>query len=58
MFLLPLKINTISKPVTMALAVEKMSNGSYRANTIFDLESAYKKARLITKPESNWLIEK
>lgn len=58
MFLLPLKINTISKPVTMALAVERMSNGSYRANTIFDLESAYKKARLITKPESNWLIEK
>lgn len=57
MFLLPIKVETISGPVTMALAVEKTLNGSYRANTIFDLESAYKKARLITKPESNWLIE-
>ena len=57
MFLLPIKVQTIEKPVTMALAVEKTQNGSYRANTIFDLESAYKKARLITKPESNWLIE-
>lgn len=57
MFLLPIMVHTISGPITMALAVEKTQNGSYRANTIFDLESAYKKARLITKPESNWLIE-
>ena len=57
MFLLPISIQTISGPITMALAVEKTENGSYRANTIFDLASAYKKARLITKPESNWLIE-
>lgn len=58
MFLLPVKISVIgSKAVTMALAVEKMASGIYRANTIFDLPSAYKKARLMTKPESNWLIE-
>lgn len=57
MFLLPVNIQTVSGPITMALAVEKTENGSYRANTIFDLASAYKKARLITKPESNWLID-
>lgn len=57
MFLLPLKVQTMVGSITMALAVEKSQNGSYRANTIFDLESAYKKARLITKPESNWLID-
>lgn len=58
MFLLPLSIETTNGEIIMALAVEKTSNGSYRANTIFDIPSAYKKARLITKPESNWLIEK
>ena len=58
MFLLPIVIATTEQiKTTMALAVEKMQNGTYRANTIFDLAAAYKKARLITKPESNWLIE-
>ena len=58
MFLLPIRIPTIGgESVTMALAIEKMPNGTYRANTIFDLATAYKKARLITKPESNWLME-
>lgn len=58
MFLLPIHIPSLSgTKITMALAVEKTANCNYRANTIFDLDSAYKKARLITKPESNWLIE-
>jgi len=58
MFLLPIQIHVLNnKCVTMALAVEKNSNNSYRINTIFDLDTAYKKARLINKPESNWLIE-
>ena len=58
MFLLPVKIPVIGdKTITMALAVEKMPNKNYRANTIFDCKTAYKKARLITKPESNWLLE-
>lgn len=57
MFLLPIKIMVENnKQITMALAIEKMRNNRYRANTIFDLDSAYKKARLIMTPESNWLI--
>lgn len=58
MFLLPVSIPVLDgKHVTMAIAVEKMENNTYRANTIFSLEDAYKKARLIMKPESNWLME-
>ena len=42
--------------VTMALAVELTATNQYRANTIFTKEIAYEKARLLMKPESNWLI--
>ncbi|QIK56680.1 DUF3825 domain-containing protein [Erysipelothrix sp. HDW6A] len=37
-----------------ALAVEKINN-QYRANTILTLEMAYMQARLVMKPESDWL---
>lgn len=57
MYLLPivLPIND-EQSVTMALAVERTENNQYRANTIFTKEMAYEKARLLMKPESNWLI--
>lgn len=58
MYLLPLQIPVSdNKTVTMALAIEKTSTNQYRANTIFTREMAYEKARLLMKPESNWLIE-
>lgn len=38
----------------MALAV-KAVKGRYRVNTIFTLTMAYKNARLLMKPESDWL---
>lgn len=38
----------------MALAVEEI-NKRYRANTIFTLDMAYKNARLLMKPEADWL---
>lgn len=57
MYLMPINIpiddNTI---ITMALAVELTKSKQYRANTIFTKEMAYEKARLLMKPESNWLI--
>ncbi len=57
MFLLPVYIHiNDEETITLAIAIEKNENGTYRANTIFDLDTAYKKARLVTKPESNWLI--
>lgn len=57
MYLVPLDIPlSENKKVTMALAVELTNSKQYRANTIFTKEMAYEKARLLMKPESNWLI--
>lgn len=53
MYLAPLKYgNDI-----ITLAIEK-HDGTYRANTILTMGMAYCNARLIAKPESNWLINK
>lgn len=52
MFLIPLKAFG-DEPIV--LAVEKYE-GKYRANTILTLNMAYNCARLLTKPESNWLL--
>lgn len=58
MYLVPVKIPTLDGNYeTMALAVEKTATNQYRANTIFTKEMAYEKARLLMKPESNWLVE-
>lgn len=57
MYLLPIRIPIDDEEyVTMALAVELTQQNQYRANTIFTKEMAYEKARLLMKPESNWLI--
>lgn len=57
MYLLPIRIPIDDDNyVTMALAVELTQTKQYRANTIFTKEMAYEKARLLMKPESNWLI--
>lgn len=58
MYLLPINIpNNEGSYVTMALAVERTDTNQYRANTIFTKEMAYEKARLLMKPESNWLVD-
>ena len=49
-YLLPVQL----EETTMSLAVEEVNN-RYRANTIFTLEMAYKHARLLMKPEADWL---
>lgn len=56
MFLMPvvLPVPDPQGHATIALALEKQGN-EYRGNTIFDLGAAYKKARLVNRPESNWL---
>jgi hypothetical protein len=58
MYLFPIRIPVDdNKYETMALAVQKIQQtNQYRANTIFTKEMAYEKARLIARPESNWLI--
>lgn len=57
MYLIPIDIPINETYHTMALAVECLTDNRYRINTIFTLDMAYKKARLVMKPESNWLIK-
>lgn len=49
-YLLPVTIDD----ELMSLAVESI-NGRYRVNTIFTLDMAYKNARLLMKPEVDWI---
>lgn len=41
--------------VDMALAVEKTASGSYLGHTVLPLDWAYKNARLVCRPDSDWL---
>lgn len=50
-YLLPLKL----RDYYLALVTEKFDDDKYRANTIFTPEMAYMEARLLMKPETNWL---
>ena len=40
----------------VALVLDLMKNGYYQATTCLSMEMAYMDARIIAKPESNWLI--
>ena len=40
----------------MALTLDLKKNGYYQASTCLTMEMAYMDARLIAKPESNWLV--
>lgn len=57
-YLLPLRIplEDSDDTVVMALAIELTAKKHYRANTIYTKEMAYECARLIMRPESNWLM--
>jgi len=52
--LLPLRL-AASRPAHLALVVDRRGD-RYIAHTVLPLGIAYKNARLITRPESNWLI--
>lgn len=53
--LLPLCLRTDNQP-DLALAVTR-KNGYYQGHTCLTLDMAYNNARLIAKPESNWLSQ-
>ncbi|MCH8297896.1 MAG: DUF3825 domain-containing protein [Chloroflexi bacterium] len=40
----------------MALPVEKTISGNYLGHTVLPLDWAYKNARLICRPDSDWLV--
>ena len=44
--------------VDLALAVEKTQVGTYRGHTALPLDWAYKNARLVCRPDSDWLAPK
>lgn len=54
MFLIPVKV--FGKK-TVVIALEKINN-TYIANTVLSMGMAYNCARLINKPESDWLLAK
>lgn len=53
--LVPLCFGKDDSP-NVALVLDLMKNGYYQATTCLSMEMAYMDARLIAKPESNWLI--
>ena len=53
--LLPLSLSD-EKTIDVALVIQKMESGNYIGHTIYPLEWAYSNARLITRPDSDWLI--
>jgi hypothetical protein len=55
--LLPICLLTDER-ADMALAVEKTPAGSYLGHTVLALDWAYKNARLICRPDSDWLDAK
>lgn len=53
--LLPLSLSDDER-VDVALVVEKTESGNYLGHTILPLEWAYSNARLVCRPDSDWLI--
>ena len=55
--LLPLSLlDKKREKADLALVIEKQAAGDYIGQTILPLEWAYSNARLITKPDSDWLV--
>lgn len=52
--LLPLAL-TDDEVIDLALVVERTASGNYIGNNIYPLDWAYTHARLITRPDSDWL---
>ena len=53
--LIPLYFEDNNKP-SVALVLNPMNGSYYQAATCLSMDMAYMDARLIAKPESNWLI--
>ena len=53
--LLPLCLSDDEQAADVALVVEKQESGNYQGQTILTLQMAYLDARLICRPNSEWL---
>lgn len=54
-FLMPLDL-TGDGSADLALVVSAIGSAAYRGNTVLTLEMAYSNARLVARPDSEWLI--
>lgn len=55
--LLPLCLDDRNESlVTVALVVSRNRSGSYQGRTVYPLEWAYERARVVCRPDSDWLI--
>ena len=52
--MIPLCFGSTDKP-DVALVLDRMKNNYYQAATCLDMQMAYMDARIIAKPDSNWL---
>lgn len=52
--LLPLCLNEDNR-ADVALVVQRMESGNYQGQTILTLPQAYLDARLVCRPDSDWL---
>ena len=55
--MIPLCFNNHNTP-DVALVLDRMKGNYYQATTCLDMKMAYMDARLIAKPESDWLMAK
>jgi hypothetical protein len=53
--LLPLAL-VDDEQVDIALVVTKNPSGSYQGRTVLPLDWAYQNARLVCRPDSDWLV--
>ena len=53
--LLPLSLID-DEVIDLALVTERTPSGNYLGHTILPLDWAYSNARLITRPDSDWLV--
>lgn len=54
-FLMPLDLNGNGE-ADLALVISAIGDHAYRGNTVLTLEMAYSNARLIARPDSDWLV--
>jgi cold shock CspA family protein len=53
--LLPLHLGGASRGAELALVVERTDSGARRASTVLGPDHAYRQARVIARPEADWL---
>jgi hypothetical protein len=54
---LPLRVGGTSRSAGLALVIERTPSGARRANTVLGSDHAYEQARVIARPQTDWLAD-